>query len=168
MLSYTVKELSSSILPGCHTLFSKPFEPSLSISSPPPPPLPSPPSFPPLLEDLPSHSLTFSLRLIPLTMHVPKTDLIFINGANPAPPLPTPPPHAPGPSLSCIASFPNPSPVPVQARRLTSPLHHLKTPPWPPHPDDPHIDRHPTPPYPPILEFGGVCQRGVHQSVALS
>lgn len=106
-----------------------------SVSSP--PPLPSPPSLPPLLEDLPSHSRTFSLRLIPLTMHVPKTDLIFINGAKPAPPTQ---PHVRGPSLSCIASFPNPSPVPVEAHRLTSPLHHLETPPWPPHPNDTRID----------------------------
>lgn len=61
------------------------------------PPFPNPPpSLPSVLDDLPSHSLTFSLRLIPLTMHVPKTDLIFIRGANPAPhhltPHPTPRP----------------------------------------------------------------------------
>lgn len=60
------------------------------------------------LDDLLSHSLTFSLRLIPLTMHVPKTDLIFIHSATPNPLLPLTPcsPLAP---LSCITSFPNPS-----------------------------------------------------------
>lgn len=80
----------------CHLPQQKPVEPSLN--APPPSPLPSSP-----LDDLLSHSLTFSFRLIPLTMHVPKTDLIFIHGTTPPP---TPPP-APAPPLSCITSFPN-------------------------------------------------------------
>lgn len=107
------------------------------------PPFPNPPpSLPSVLDDLPSHSLTFSLRLIPLTMHVPKTDLIFIRGANPAPPTSSPPtqPHAPVPSLSGIASYPNPSHVPVQANLPNAPPRDTPMPPLPQQHTHTHMD----------------------------
>lgn len=84
---------------------------------------------------------------------------------SPSPPLPAPRPSTItlkhcllSKSKSCSCSSP-PSHLPIAPPQDT---------PVGPHPDDPHIDRHPTHPSPPILEFGGVCQRGVHQSVALS
>lgn len=93
------------------------------------------------LDDLLSHSLTFSLRLIPLTMHVPKTDLIFIHGA-------TPPPPAPAPPLSCITSFPNPSLVPSSC---PSPPSHLPIAP----PRAPPV----SPPHPTMSSHAGIWRR---------
>lgn len=106
-----------------HLPQQKPVEPSLSVH---------PPSSP--LDDLLSHSLTFSLRLIPLTMHVPKTDLIFIHGATPNPPSCTLHHHTPAlPPFQIQAMYP----VPVQVHHLTSPLLHLE-----PHPHPSSIPPH--------------------------
>lgn len=88
-----------------------------------------PPSSLPLLDVLLSHSLTFSLRLIPLTMHVPKTDLIFIHGTSP--PNPPHPLHHHSPVLPPFQTQALTA-VPVQVHRLTSPLLHLEPHPHPP------------------------------------
>lgn len=126
MFSYAVRVIFMQnylLLSSLGVMHSSPSPLSHHSVSPPQPP--SPPSLPPLLEDLPSHSLTFSLRLIPLTMHVPKTDLIFINGANPAPPPQTPRPWTItlmhcllSKSKSCSCSSP-PSHLPIAPPRDT-------------------------------------------------
>lgn len=110
------------------------------------------------LDDPLSRSLTFSLRLIPLTMHVPKTDLIFFRGATPTV-SPTPPaPPNPIPSDSPAPAYlPNPNLVPSSC---PSPPSHLPIAP-------PRAPPMAPPSCPPRLEFGGVCHRTVHQSRAL-
>lgn len=106
-----------------HSHFYPPATPSMTTTTSP-------------LDDPLSRSLTFSLRLIPLTMHVPKTDLIFFRGATPTL-SPTPPaPPTPVPSDSPAPAYlPNPNLVPSScpSPHHTSQLHHLEPHPWPPH-----------------------------------
>lgn len=122
------------------------------------PPFPNPPpSLPSVLDDLLSHSLTFSLRLIPLTMHVPKTDLIFIRGVNPAPPPPHPPPN-PTPLNHHSQALP---PFQIQVMFLPKPafqLHHLETPPCTPCPNNTHTHTWMTP-HPSIFSHIGIWRR---------
>ncbi|KAJ7984459.1 hypothetical protein DPEC_G00355050 [Dallia pectoralis] len=71
-LTFKHLALFLSVLCLCPLPQQKPVEPSLNVCPPPP-------------ADLLSRSLTFSPVLIPLTMHVPKTELIFILDTPPAP-----------------------------------------------------------------------------------
>lgn len=101
------------------------------------------------LDDPLSHSLTFSLRLIPLTMHVPKTDLIFIHGATP---LPFAPPDSPAlPPYQIQSLVPSSCPSPPSHLPIAPP----RAPPMPPH----HVL--------PCWNLEACVTGGVHQSRGL-
>lgn len=129
----------ASLLPASATFLSTH---QLSHHSHYPPAAPSMTTTSPLDDPL-SRSLTFSLRLIPLTMHVPKTDLIFFRGATPTyPPDPTPSHPL---RLSCTSLLTKSKPCP---QFLPKPPSHLPI--APPR----------APPMPPIMSSqAGICGR---------